>query len=218
MKLEPNYIEEKNIEYIKRFTSNHSNNGTGYWRDEQARQIRFDRVTNLLSFNNENNDTNCSILDVGCGNADLYFNLCKKYPLINYYGVDYFEDGIEQAKKNLNQYVNIKLIKGGAVENLNKFDSLDYAVVHGVLAFKIGLSNKEFKDYVKDIITTLFNKVNKGLVFNLWTNEVDYYDEELYYENPLVTYAWCKQLTSKLILDEFNPKEKMYDYRMFLYK
>lgn len=87
------------------------------------------RILNYHQFFLDNIGQTSKVLDVGCGNGNLTFDLSKKAGKV--VGVDLNEKYLTEAKKN-NQAQNIEYILGDAV-SYNFNDKFDVAVLSNVL-------------------------------------------------------------------------------------
>lgn len=113
-------------------------------------------------------DTANSILDVGCGRADLYGFLQNKYPdtIINYKGIDYNPNILNVATQ---KYPNV------VVETLDVLSLDDKADSDWVVGS--GLFNLNDKDdlgtYTSNCIDKMYAKCKIGIAFNLNTGKAD---------------------------------------------
>jgi ribosomal protein L11 methylase PrmA len=124
------------------------------WTSLKNQEVRFQK---LLQIGVKNGDT---ILDFGCGLADLYGYAKKTGLNINYIGVDINEDYIRDAKK---QYpdANIYLIKN--IDDVK--ESYDWFLASGSLT--LGFKYQE----IISLLTKVYNKSRKGVAFNMLTKE-----------------------------------------------
>ncbi len=141
------------------------------WDDQQSQYIRFGQITKHINF-----DENTSILDVGCGNAELYkflnFNGFKG----NYTGFDINDTLLEQAKI---QYKNIDCQNVDILnQNINK--KYDYVVVSGLFNSNYG----QDINWIFEMIKALDQFSNKKIIFNAISNYVNFKDESLFYIDP----------------------------------
>ncbi len=59
-------------------------------------QLEIDQILNKIN-------NNKSILEVGCGNGFILKRLLKEKKIKNYFGIDFVDDFISLAKKNINR-------------------------------------------------------------------------------------------------------------------
>jgi SAM-dependent methyltransferase len=103
-----------------------------------------------------------SILDIGCGRADLYGFLQNRDSIenINYVGLDYNPNIIEIAKK---KYPGVVAIPGDAL-NLERIEEYDWVVASGAINLK---DSDDMFSYSKKLIDVMYHKCKKGVPFNV---------------------------------------------------
>jgi len=138
----------------KFFVKQKDNYGKLGWRTLKGQIDRFDI---LLKIGVSNGD---SILDYGCGYGDLLSYLYKKKYIIKYLGVDINKRFIDESIKKYG-YKYFKLIKSYEDIDFN----FDWFLSSG--AFTVHTSNNT----LLNTIDYYYNHVNKGLSFNLLSNE-----------------------------------------------
>jgi len=149
-------------------------------------------------FKNINKNFN-SLLDVGCGQADLVEFLNRNNAKINYKGIDVSEKMIESCKSRFPKkaFQKMSLLELGEDE---KFD-----VILAVGTFNIKFSNKEDQmEYLKSNIEKMFNMCNKSCSFTLLSRH-GYEDlqkqEGLFSYEPWEIIKYCLELTPSVLLD-----------------
>ena len=108
-----------------------------------------------------------SILDVGCGHADLYKYLCQHNKLCQYEGIDFFEDFIANCRKT---YPNIPF----RIHNLLDLETpiegnFDIICVSGVLNLNIDKIIGEQGNNIrvlKSVLEKLRRSAKKGILCN----------------------------------------------------
>lgn len=128
-------------------------------KDEQERSF----LASLLFFNPSH-----SILDVGCGRADLYGYLQQKFANenITYKGIDYNANLLKIAKDKYTELdvENVDLLSASSDE---KFDW-----VIGSAIFNLN-TQEDMESYIQACIDKMYSKSNLGTIFNL---AIDYPD------------------------------------------
>jgi len=162
------------------------------WKNKHSQHIRFAQL--LRSFNFEDNDT---IIDLGCGLGDLYSYILEKYPNIhfNYIGYDVIPEMIERANLKY-KGTRAKFIQ---IDELSEIDSADYIFGSGIFNLKHSINDNEWLNYIKNTVTLMANKSQKGISFNCLTSfsDIEYQKQELYYANPMLIFEFCKVNLSK---------------------
>ena len=94
----------------------------------------------------------------------------------------------------------------------------DYLFLSGVFNNRTD-TNKQF---MLDTIIKMFDACNKGVAFNAMSTYVDYYDDALYYSDPLDTFDFCKKtLTRKVTLrHDYIVRDNSipFEYTIYLYR
>jgi len=128
------------------------------WLSTQEQELLFSAM--LLFYKPEH-----SILDVGCGRADLYGYLQNIFPAayIKYNGIDYNPNAISLAQRKFPtatlESVDILKIDKGA----------DYDWVVGSGLFNLKDPDGDLLSYAKNVVDVMFDKAKLGVSFNLLT-------------------------------------------------
>lgn len=144
-----------------------------------------------------------SILDVGCGQADLLYYLNKNKIKCKYKGIDVSEKMINICKNlypNDLYNSNIFFEKSSllSIPNETKYD-----VVVAVGTFNIKFLNKTQQiEYIKDNIKKMFELCNKCCSFTLLSKHgYETKEDGLFFCEPSEVIDYCLSLTSSVIID-----------------
>ena len=159
-----------------------------------------------------------TIADFGCGLGDLY-NFFKENKLdVNYCGYDFVTELIENNKKKFQKESNVQFEILDIKSKDNFPSNYDWGIVSGV--FNNKRENKI--DFYQTVIKTMFSNSNKGVMFNMLTTYVDYYDKNLDYFDPREVFDFCKtNLSTKVTLIndyEVNKNVIPFEFTMFVNK
>lgn len=171
------------------------------WRTKRQQYIRF---KNLIQIGNLNNT---SVLDLGCGFGDLYDFLSEQNIQVEYTGYDISPKIIEVA---IEMHPNLNFeVKDILIDKIdNKFD---YILESGIFNWKL-TNNYAF---VKKMIKKCFDLCNIGLAFDMMSSYVDFYDEKLFYYDPVKIFKFCKKLSKRIVLKhDYMP----YEFIIYIYK
>lgn len=166
-----------------------------------SQTIKFEVLSQAASYDSK------SILDIGCGFADYYDFLSKKFRNINYHGVDISERMIDNAKK---------LHPGLKLELRNVFDNpppekYDIVTSNGIFY----LLGQESKSLMYEFIEKMFNLSEQLIVFNSLSTWATDKEEKEFYADPMETVAFCKTLSPWVTLrHDYHPR----DFTIYLYK
>jgi ubiquinone/menaquinone biosynthesis C-methylase UbiE len=109
-----------------------------------------------------------TILDIGCANGELLYNLNKKYKQNKLYGFELLPSLIKVAKKNLPK--NITIYKIDINKNINVREKFDVIIISGVISI--------FDNYEKPLknILKILKKNGKIFIFNHFNKfDIDVY-------------------------------------------
>lgn len=173
------------------------------WSDRATQNKRFKVLCDIADLNGK------KVLDFGCGTGDLATFLKEEDINVRYTGVDIVDELLECAREKHPEY---------SFGNLEQFEDqqFDYILISGVFNNKIDDNRKFYESTLKK----LSNQANEGIAFNLLSNYVDYYDENLFYENPEDVFKYVKTLTPYVtIRNEYQLKEKIipFEFTTYLY-
>jgi SAM-dependent methyltransferase len=177
------------------------------------RASHFKRFEILLSISAEIN----SLIDLGCGLAHLFEYMIHKGYKGKYLGLDFLPEFIAS---NIGKYKDYQQAKFHVfdIKNDDLPNSYDFIVLNGV--FNNKMDDNEL--FMLHSIEKMFKACEKGVAFNAMSTYVEYFDENLYYSNPVEIFDFCKKnLTKKIVLrHDYVVKEYgfPFEYTMYLYK
>lgn len=192
--------------YIERYEKNYRKYGCdprtlGWCVGRQ--EMRFHVLTSIGDVGNK------SILDLGCGFADLYDFLMRRGWQGRYTGFDIVPKLVEVARGR-HPGVDIRLLDILEDDIDEKFD---YIFASGVFNAKlVGESNKL---YIKKMMQKMFEMANSGVSVDFVSSYVDYHQEETYHAEPERIFKMCKKLSKRVILrHDYMP----YEFAVYVYK
>ena len=175
-------------------------------------KTQFKRFEILSEVDSELN----SVIDLGCGLGDLYKYLNKKNNHIKYLGLDFVEEFIDAANKNLS--TNCVDFKVFDILNEEIPQGYDYIILSGVF----NNIREDNWGFMKNALRKMFKSCNKGISFNAMSTYVDYYDEGLFYVDPCKVFDFCKkELGAKVTLrNDYVVKENSipFEFVIYIYK
>jgi SAM-dependent methyltransferase len=131
------------------------------------------------------------VLDFGCGTGQLLSFLQRSDYEGEYVGYDISPEAIELARS---------VRPAGRFEVRNILEQpieerFDYILVSGVFNNLIS-DNRAFFEAIS---RRLMAQADAGYAFNMLSRFVDYFDDGLYYEDPLHAFRFCKEQLSPLV-------------------
>lgn len=146
-------------------------------------------------------DTAFSLLDVGCGFADLYgFLLEAGYRNIAYTGLDIMPEFTAQAAA---RYPEAVFITGDFLELGSGGGDYDFVLSSGAL----NLVNEQYPDhyeFVFAMVERMYQSASRGLAFNLLSARGKHHftrDERFFYCQPERVLAYCQRKAPAAELD-----------------
>lgn len=170
------------------------------WREHSDQQIRFEVLSQIGNLNEH------SVLDAGCGYADLYPFLKERYPRLQYYyGIEQLSQLADKAKWQYRTHTDVHIEQGDFMKNL---PLCDYVLASGSLNY-----GSKKNDFIFKAIKQLYDSCNIALGFNLLrsvkgTGILAVYDPEL-----ILEFAHTLSTNVRLI-DNYVSE----DYTVFIYK
>lgn len=171
------------------------------WGSKESQICRF-KVIKEVGI--QDNDT---LLDVGCGLADLYEWLVVNKTFVDYAGIDISSQMIKAAQR---RYPNLEL-SVGSIFDIEK--TYDYIISSGIFVFR---ENRPLT-YMITSAKKMFQHADKGVAFNsLSTWAKKDIDNQEFHADPAETLALIsKQITNNLVL---RHDYKSNDFTIYLYK
>lgn len=170
------------------------------WNDAESQAARFRILSQIADLNG------FSVLDAGCGHADLYACLLQQNPQVHYYGVEQIPALLKEALKKYGNKPNTYFFEGDFSAGL--LPQVDYTIACGSLNYRNSDDNYIFK-----MIEKLFYNSRIGFGFNL-PGKIDLPHPLLESYDPLTITEFCNTLTSDVRLIQGYHKE---DYTVFMY-
>ena len=154
-----------------------------------------------------------SILDFGCGLAHYYEYLVKQ-------DKNYYYEGLELSKPMFNRCIQkhplTTFYNTDIVQEQWTLPKLDCAVMNGVFTEKLTLSHDEMFEYMTNLVSLVFNNVNKGIMFNVMSKQVDYERDDLFHLSvDKLSWFIKDQLSRKFVI---RHDYDLWDYTVYILK
>jgi SAM-dependent methyltransferase len=170
------------------------------WFTPESQLLRFSILSKIANFDN------CSVLDAGCGYADLCGYIKNIHPTCRYYGIDQIPEFILKAVNDYGNMPDVVFFQGDI--EMASLPILDYTLASGLLCYKN--SNPL---YVFEMIQKLFMGCRLGLAFNMLSKEPENNTLLNAYDKNMI-FSFCKTLSSQCVLHDNYLED---DYTIFLY-
>jgi SAM-dependent methyltransferase len=170
------------------------------WLTPRDQQIRFEALTGIADLKDK------TVLDAGCGYADLLAFLSPNNKPSHYYGVEQIPELVEEAKSRYKHMDDVTFIARNFM--LTDLPMVDYGFASGSLNY--GSSDA---GYIFKVISKLFLFCKYGLAFNL-LKHVPNTGLLVAYEPDLIL-AHCRTLSNNVILkDDYDEQ----DFTVWMYR
>jgi len=174
------------------------------WNDPQTQYFRFSELIKYIDLN----DPKKSLVDIGCGN-------CELYKFLNFIGFRGIYTGCDINEKLLNQAktrfrnINVKCID---ILNDDISDQYNYVVMSGLFNTNVGQSIAWTHSFIKKMFGLCLDSTS----FNAISTFVNYKQDESFYLDPLSTVDYCiKKLSPRVTLCHHNLP---YNYTITIFK
>ncbi|WP_338815496.1 class I SAM-dependent methyltransferase (plasmid) [Bernardetia sp. Wsw4-3y2] len=180
------------------------------WPNLEDAILRYKIMLEVIRDKNAQN----TLLDFGCGTGHLYqYILDNDMKNIVYSGLDISSKFVEVASEKYpqNLFYNSDILKEG-----EKIPNFDYIVCNGVFTEKRELSFEDMWEYCQNMLIALFEKVEKGIAFNVMSKAVDWERWDLFHLpiDLLVDFMTKKLSRNFIIRNDYG----LYEYTVYLYK
>jgi len=181
-------LKKKIASYQKSFKKYGSHPKALYWASEKAAELRYRELVADLDFEEK------TILDVGCGFADIIPFISRKTKKFKFTGVDIVPKFIQAAQK---KYPKHRFLLRDYFSNPLE-EKFDIIISSGALNSNI----KNVYRFRKKAIKTLFDHALEAIAFNMAgfhpqpKNKKKY---KVYYADSLIILKYCLSLSQKVL-------------------
>lgn len=202
--------------YTNRYNRMGKNISTLGWGSLEQQEYRFLQTLEATNFNNK------SILDIGCGFADLYKFLNKSSILpLSYTGWDLNPNFIKESQSLNSSITSFEVMDISREDHIRgKHENFDIAIMLGLLNYNLGDPNLNLA-FTKTLIKNAFYLVKEVLIIDfLSTKMTDSYPKEdfVFYHNPSKMLDYALSITSNTILKHNYASIPQKEFILFLYK
>lgn len=164
--------------YIPRVNKSLENYQILDWASSEGQQLRFEQLLKYADLENK------SILDVGCGLADLPVFISSKNIPFNYVGVDLLPEMVTLAKEKYpaGRYLVADIFSESKDSILDKIglDSLDIIYCSGALNLNLGNND----DFVKNALLKMTELASESVIVTMLHARADVIEDEYYAYYP----------------------------------
>lgn len=155
------------------------------WNGEESQILRFEQLTKIIR-----QPRGFSLNDLGCGYGALSDYLRSKYQDFTYTGCDVSSDMIVAARSRHATSPNVQFVVAAAPPAMT-----EYGIASGIFNVRLGRSDAEWLEYLKETLDVLDRTSKHGFAFNCLTSysDVDKMHDYLYYADPSELFDLCKR-------------------------
>lgn len=168
------------------------------WESQDNQYVNFLLLESIIS-------PNSSVLDVGCGQGDLYSKIKNKN--VKYQGWDISDLMIEKAKS---KHPKVSFLNKDFFEDSS--EKFDCVVAAGAFSFKV----EDQYSYIEKAIRLCVDRCNSAAAITMTSELADVkYEEPLFYYSPVKILEISLSITPYVILNTSSLPNEMV---LFLYK
>ncbi|MEO6708097.1 MAG: methyltransferase domain-containing protein, partial [Planctomycetota bacterium] len=173
------------------------------WGSRASQELRFSVLASIADLNG------ARVLDVGCGQGDLYAWLCARGIRCDYSGIDLSPEMVALARKRFPErsFEVGNLLDTSAVSAMH-----DYVLASGIFYLRA----HQPEQYMQTMVERMFARCTRGLAFNSlssWGEGAP--DPAEYRADPLRALAMARDLTRRVSLrHDYHPR----DFTLLLHK
>ena len=179
------------------------------WSDAETQRTRFARLVEIADV------AAATILDLGCGTGALLDYLVEECHFRGrYVGYDLSEPAlaVARARRPTARFERVDVLSARLQE------TFDYVLMSGVFNIRVSDNWELFTS----VLTAIWPYVDRGLAFNLLSLYVDWMEDDLWYADPAVVFAFCKERLSPAVTlrhdYETRPGTVPYEFTVYVSK
>lgn len=176
-----------------------------YWSNRDIQEIRFQQLIEILPPSTDLKHQAWSLLDVGCGFADLMGYLQRHEYFPNYSGIDISPEMVFGAKS---MHSELDVQQGELADFNFKVMQFDYVMLSGalneVVETEIEGTAQQQGEYAKSVIKGMYQICKKGVAFNLLDSRNEWvksrFDLQSFLPEDIIQF--CQEFASEVELVE----------------
>lgn len=171
------------------------------WGSERSRRSRFDVLAEMDGL------PGSSILDVGCGFADLLDYLTGRGIDVDYHGIDLSEEMIATGRAR-HPSADLRVAN---VMDLEGTGAFDFVIASGIFY----LLRDDPYSVMETLVRRMFELSRRGIAFNSLSSWSDAPEPDEFYADPARVVELCGRISRKVVLrHDYHPG----DFSVFVYR
>lgn len=151
------------------------------WRTPDSQRLRFEVLCQVGDM------SGCKVLDLGCGHGDLKPFLDERFAEVNYLGVDYMPEFIDEAARRYGRLPRTAFMHADMLNAV--LPEAGYVLASGAMSYR---SSNALYPY--NFIRQMWEAATRGVAFNLLDASVFKADHVLCGQDPEAILAFCRTL------------------------
>lgn len=207
-------IDESQIGfYLKKYREFGDDPRSLSFNDKGSQYLRFERIADL--FRHEKGMF--SVHEVGCGLGHFKEYLDAAGRACEYSGCDIVPDFIDKGRE---KFPGCRFFLQNIGDDYRHIDEgikgKDYYCLNGTFNPKEDATVEEWETFVFKSIENMYRMARKGICFNFLTSYSDFYDDKLYYADPLRIMDWSIRHLSRFV--SVSQDTPLYEFFVYVYK
>lgn len=207
-------IESQKQFYLKKFQQYGDSPQSLSWNDKKSQYLRFQKISELFQYERSNQ---FSVHEIGCGLAHFKEFLIN-YPVsVSYSGSDIIAEFIEH---NIKKYPDCSFYVENVATDLKSINDhmkgCDYYFLNGTFHTKEQNTIEEWEKFIYKSTSNMFKMAKKGICINFLTSHSGFFNDVLYYADPMSIFNWCLINCSRFI--SICHDIPLYEFFVYIYK
>jgi SAM-dependent methyltransferase len=174
------------------------------WGKKGRQEVRFSILARHIL-----RHLDASVLDVGCGFADLYRYLKKYHWNGKYTGLDIVDELLNVARE-IDPALDLRNEDIAEAEDLGKYD---FVVASGIFNAKLMYEDNE--RHISNTLSRMFDHAGIAAIADFMSTYVDYQKEGAWHSDPANVIGYARKLSRRFILYyDYMP----YEFAMVIFK
>lgn len=188
------------------------------WPNEIDTEVRNCVMLEIIQFDRKAiQNENTTILDFGCGLANLYDHIKKNGKKLKYIGLDISQKYIEICRERNPEieFIVLDVVNSKKTDNVLSDIKFDYAIINGVFTVKDTLTEEDAFKLIEQIIEKLWPYTQRGIALNVMSKIVDWERSDLNHISFDKIADFIKKITRNFII---RHDYELYEYTIYMYK
>lgn len=163
------------------------------WNSDESQQLRFTQLLRVLEGEPQEEATEVTVLDYGCGYGALAQRLLREGIPFRYVGFDVCAPMVAQAR------LDVRDERCRFTDSEQELAAADYVLASGIFNVRLEAPADQWRAHVSETIAKIARLSRRGFAFNLLTRyaDIEKLRDHLYYADPGEYFRLCKERFSR---------------------